>query len=182
MRQKRKARILTDEKYFRGTLEDLVSIRKNVEIPCLRKEFVIDDYQIYESRAAGADAILLIVRILSDEQLRDYLQLARSLGMAVLVETHDANEVERALNCGAAIIGINNRDLATFTVDLNTTLELKKMVTGGKVLVSESGIHTRDQVQSLEDGGIDAILVGESIVSSKNIAGKIRELLGKDEG
>lgn len=174
--------ILTDEKYFRGTLDDLVTVRKNVEIPCLRKEFIVDEYQIFEARTAGADAILLIVRILSDEQIKDYLQIARSLGMAVLVETHDAHEVERALNCDAAIIGINNRDLATFHVDINTTLELKKMVPGGKVLVSESGIHTREQVQMLEDGGIDAILVGESLVTSQDIAGKIRELLGADEG
>ncbi len=174
--------ILTDRKYFKGTLDDLVSVRKGVVVPCLRKEFIIDEYQIYEARAAGADAILLIVRILSNEQIKEYQQVARSLGMAVLVETHDAPEVERALDCDAAIIGINNRDLTTFTVDVNTTLELKKMVPGGKVLVSESGINTRDQVKALEDGGVDAILVGESLVTSNDIAAKISELLKPDEG
>ncbi len=174
--------VLTDDKYFQGSLADLVSVRRAVDVPCLRKEFIIDPYQIYESRAASADAILLIVRILSDEELRDFQALAHELGMACLVETHDAAEIERALRADAAIIGINNRDLATFDVDLTRTLEMKKMVPGGKVLVSESGIHTRDDVRRLENGGIDAILVGEALVTSDDISGKISELLGRDEG
>lgn len=173
--------ILTDEHFFQGTLRDLVTVRKAVNVPCLRKEFIIDEYQIYEARAAGADAILLIVRILSDEQLRDYLQLARSLTMAVLVEAHCEDEVERALKADAAIIGVNNRDLATFETNIDTTMRLKKMVPGGKVLVSESGIHTRDHVKLLDDCGIDAILVGESLVTSNDIAAKIGELLGAGE-
>lgn len=173
--------VLTDERFFKGTLGDLTSVHQGVSIPCLRKEFIIDEYQIYEARAAEADAILLIVRILSDEQLKDYLKLAQSLAMGVLVETHDADEIERAMKCGAHIIGVNNRDLATFTVDINTTLALKKLVPGGYVLVSESGIHTREHVRRLEDGGIDAILVGEALVKSGNITAKIRELLGADE-
>ncbi len=174
--------VLTDETYFQGSLSDLVSVRRAVDVPCLRKEFIIDPYQIYESRAASADAILLIVRILSDEELRDFQALAHDLGMACLVETHDASEIERALEADAAIIGINNRDLANFEVDIMRTLELKKMVPGGKVLVSESGIHTRDDVRRLDNGGIDAILVGEALITSDDIAGKIRELLGHDEG
>lgn len=174
--------VLTDEKYFKGTLEDLKSVHDHVRVPCIRKEFIIDPYQVYEARAHGADAILLIVRILDDAQLRDYLALARSLGMGVLVETHSAPEIERALASGAHIIGINNRDLDTLKMDLNTTLELKRLVPGGHVLVSESGIHTRDHVKRLEDGGVDAILVGESLLTSNDIRAKIQELLGHDAG
>lgn len=174
--------VLTDERYFKGTLGDLLAVRHGVRLPCLRKEFIVDEYQIYESRAAQADAILLIVRILSDEQLKDYLTLAAQLSLSVLVEVHDEQEVERAMAAGAHIIGVNNRDLSTFTVDLGTTMRLKKMIPGGYVLVSESGIHTRDHVMMLEDGGIDAILVGEALVTSGNIHGKIFEMLGKDRG
>jgi indole-3-glycerol phosphate synthase len=174
--------ILTDEKYFKGTIDDLTSVHNSVRIPCLRKEFIIDPYQIYEARAAGADAVLLIVRILTDHQLRDFQALTASLGMASLVETHSEAEIERAIANGAHIIGINNRDLDTLVVDVNTTLQLKRRVPGGHLLVSESGIYTRDHVKRLEDGGVDAILVGESLLSSGNIHAKIRELLGADEG
>jgi len=173
--------VLTDERYFKGTLDDLTLVRKHVAVPCLRKEFIIDPYQIYEARAALADAILLIVRVLSDEQLKEFQLVAKTLGMACLVETHDAHEIERAIQAGAHIIGINNRDLTTFQVDIRTTLELKKLVPGGHVLVSESGIQTRDHVKMLEDGGVDAILVGETLVTSRDIVAKIRELLGRDE-
>ncbi|MCH7958942.1 MAG: indole-3-glycerol phosphate synthase TrpC [Candidatus Hydrogenedentes bacterium] len=170
--------VLTDEKYFAGSLDDLAVVRKTVEIPCLRKDFVVDPYQIYEARAWKADAILLIVRVLSDEELKEFLKLAHDLQMAALVETHTAEEVERALKADAHIIGINNRDLSTFEVDINTTLELKKIVPGGCVLVSESGIRTREEVQRLEDSGIDAVLIGEVIVTSNNVRGTINELLG----
>jgi indole-3-glycerol phosphate synthase len=174
--------VLTDEKYFQGALADLEAVRRQVAVPCLRKDFIVDEYQLYEARAAQADAVLLIVRALSDDQLRDYLNVAKSLQMAALVETHDVRDIERAINAGAHILGINNRDLATFQVSLNTTLELRRHVPGGHVLVSESGIHTREHVQLLEDGGIDAILVGESLVTSDNIGAKIRELLPRDQG
>ncbi|GMW02335.1 MAG: indole-3-glycerol phosphate synthase [Candidatus Hydrogenedentota bacterium] len=173
--------ILTDEKYFKGTLQDLRQVSTSVRVPCLRKEFIVDEYQIYEARANRADAILLIVRMLTDEQIKDYSKLAATLGMGVLVETHDEEEIARALKAGSAIIGINNRDLSSFTVDIGLTLRLKKLVPGGHVLVSESGIYTRDDVKRLEDGGVDAILVGEAIVSNKDIASKIRELLGFDQ-
>lgn len=169
--------VLTDEKYFQGSLDDFIRVRRSVDVPCIRKEFIVDEYQIYESRLAQADAILLIVRILSDEQLREYRELAESLGMTALVETHDESEIERALSTGARIIGINNRDLQTFDVSYERTLELKKHVPGGVVLVSESGIHTLDQVQKLEDGGIDAMLIGEAFVTADDIAAKVRELL-----
>lgn len=173
--------VLTDEKFFQGSLDDLVAVRRSVSVPCLRKEFIVDPYQVYEARAYNADAILLIVRILSNSELREYRELAESLGMAALVECHEAEEVERALESGAHIIGINNRDLSTFEVDFNTTFELKKLVPGGKVLVSESGIHTREHVRMLANGGVDAILVGEALVTSRDVRAKIRELLGDGE-
>ncbi len=173
--------VLTDEKFFKGKLEDLTNVHRHVQIPCLRKEFVIDEYQIYEARAASADAILLIVRCLTDKELMNFYKLARKLEMEVLVETHTAEEISRALDAGAHIIGINNRDLDTLTVDVNRTLELKRMVPGGNTLVSESGIYTREQVETLEAGGVDAILVGESLLTSNDIRGKMRELLGHDQ-
>lgn len=173
--------VLTDTNYFQGSLDDLINVRSKVEIPCLRKEFILDPYQIIEARVAGADAILLIVRMLDDIQLKEFHSLATELGMGVLVETHEAPEVERALDIGAHIIGINNRNLDTFEVDINTTQELKKMIPGGKVLVSESGIRSGEEVRILHDTGVDAILVGESIVRSDNITAKIHELLLKNE-
>ncbi len=172
--------ILTDKKYFKGSLGDLSTVRKYVQVPCLRKEFIVDPYQIYEARAAGADAILLIVRILSQTELTEFHALALSLGLHILVETHNEEEVDRALAAGAHIIGINNRNLDTLEMDLGTTMRLKKHVPGGKTLVSESGIYTRDEVQQLEDCGIDAILVGQSLLTSNNIQEKIGELLGHD--
>ncbi|HNR33738.1 MAG TPA: indole-3-glycerol phosphate synthase TrpC [Candidatus Hydrogenedentes bacterium] len=172
--------VLTDTQYFDGSLEDLSNVRRNVKIPCLRKDFVLDEYQVYEARAHGADAILLIVRILSDAQLKDYLALAHELGMDALVETHDEAEMDRAVAAGAHIIGINNRDLDTLAIDLETTLRLKRVAPAGLALVSESGIHTRDHVRMLEDAGVDAILVGEALMTSPDIAAKIRELLGND--
>lgn len=174
--------VLTDEKYFKGKLSDLVTVRQQVKVPCLRKDFIVDSYQLYEARAAEADAILLIVRVLSDGQLKEYLEIASALKMAALVETHDAGEIERAIGVGAHIIGINNRDLSDFSVDVKRTLELKKLVPGGHVLISESGIRTREHVRMLEDGGIDGILVGEALITSNNIREKIDELMGVHEG
>jgi len=172
--------VLTDEKFFHGALADLERVRGGVKTPCLRKDFIIDEYQIHEARAHGADAILLIARILSDAQMRDYLHLAREWGMGVLTETHSAAEVERAVEAGAKIIGINNRDLDTFQVHLSTTLELRKLVPAGCTLVSESGIHAREDVLKLQDAGVDAILVGEALVTSGDVRAKIHELLGHE--
>jgi len=174
--------VLTETQYFKGSLEDLRAVRRKVALPCLRKDFIVDEYQIYEARAAQADAVLLIVRALSNEQLTDYLGLARKLGLGALVETHTADEIARAIEAGAPIIGINNRDLSSFTVSLDTTLELRKVVPGGHVLVSESGISTRDDVRRLEEAGVDAILVGEALVTSGNVREKVRELLGSNAG
>jgi indole-3-glycerol phosphate synthase len=173
--------VLTDAKFFKGCLADLTAVRQHVSVPVLRKEFIIDEYQIFEARAGYADAILLIVRCLSDEQLTEYIKVAQRLGMHALVETHNDDEVRRAIEARAHIIGINNRDLDTLEIDVNHTFELKRKVPGGHVLVSESGIHERRQVKALEDGGVDGILVGESLMTSQDIGAKIMHLLGRDE-
>ncbi len=171
--------VLTDAEFFHGTLADLERVRNGVSVPCLRKDFTIDEYQVYEARAHGADAILLIARILDDSQLREYLQLAHEWGMGTIVETHTSGEFDRAFDAGAGIIGINNRNLETFMTDLNTTLELLTVEHEGRTIVSESGIHTRADVLKLEEAGVNAILVGEALVTSGNVRAKIRELLGK---
>ncbi|HEY6228441.1 MAG TPA: indole-3-glycerol phosphate synthase TrpC, partial [Verrucomicrobiae bacterium] len=171
--------VLTDERFFQGSLKFLQQIRDAVRLPILRKDFIIHERQILESIEAGADAILLIVAILNDEDLRHFHKVARSAGLAVLVEVHDENEMRRALAAEAEIIGINNRDLKTFTVDLATTEKLAKLA-AGKILVAESGINTRADVERLERCGAKAILVGESLVRAKNLASKIAELLGPE--
>ena len=162
--------VLTDKAFFHGSLGDLTSVRQGVVVPCLRKDFVIDEYQVYEARAAGADAVLLIVRILDDNQLKAYHDLTHDLGMDALVETHSEDEIQRAMNAGAHIVGINNRDLDTFRVNIETTLMLKNCVPGGVALISESGIATREDVRRLDEGGVDAILVGEALVTSKDLS------------
>lgn len=158
--------ILTDGTHFGGSLDDLTAVRDEVGLPCLRKDFILESVQIYEARIAGADAILLIVRILSDDQLRRLREEAEALGMAVLVEAHDAHEVQRALDSGARILGINNRDLATFETDLGVTLNLLSDVPSDVVLVSESGVRTGADAELLASRGVDAILVGEAMVRS----------------
>jgi len=171
--------VLTDEKYFKGGLEDIAVIKKAVKIPVLRKDFIIDESQIYESRQAGADAILLIVRILTEEQLSAFLTTARQLKMAVLVETHNEREVERALAAGVEIIGINNRDLGTLKVDIKQTIHLLDKFPGlkKKLVVSESGIRSAEDVRTLKASGIKAILVGESLLKSRDPAAKLKELM-----
>jgi indole-3-glycerol phosphate synthase len=174
--------VLTDEKYFQGRIEYLQLIRDAVRLPLLRKDFIIDDLQIYESAARGADAVLLIVAILDDSQLRDYRALAEHLRMAALVEVHSAIELNRALSAGAAIVGINNRNLKTFEVSLSTTVKLASSLRRGmcsdRIVVAESGIDERADVENAARAGADAILVGESLMRSKDIAGKVKELLG----
>lgn len=170
--------VLTDERFFAGRLEYIALARAAASVPVLRKDFIIDAYQVYEARAAGADAILLIVRILSDEQLGDYLVLARSLGMAALVETHSAEEIERAIRAGAVIIGINNRDLDTLTVDLATTESLAEQIPPDRVIVSESGISSREDVERLSACGVCAVLVGETLMRSPDITEAARALVG----
>jgi indole-3-glycerol phosphate synthase len=175
--------ILTDEKFFQGSLDYLRGISEAVQLPLLRKDFIIDERQLLEAIEAGADAILLIVAILDDEQLRHFHNLATAAGLGVLVEVHDEAELERALRSNAHLIGVNNRDLKTFKVDLATTERLAKLmkVEGAEVeriLVAESGIHSRRDVERLRDCGAGAILVGESLMRGENIALKAGELLG----
>lgn len=172
--------VLTDGKFFRGSLDDLKAAKDPTTIPVLRKDFIIDEAQIYESRIAGADAVLLIAAVLDDCQLNDYLKLARSLKMSCLVEVREAAEAERVLKTDAKIIGINNRDLATFKVDLQTTFDLlaKYPELKKRIVVSESGIAAAEQVRELKTAGVSAILVGTSLMKSPDIGAKVRELMG----
>ncbi len=184
--------VLTDEKFFQGSLEHLRQIRAAVKLPLLRKDFIIDERQILEAIEWGADAILLIVAILSDDQLKKFHSLAAEAGLAVLVEVHDDAELERALKIGAGLIGVNNRDLKTFNVDLATTEKIAAKLKSGTgfrpvsgrqdacptMLVAESGIHTRADVERLKQCGANAILVGESLLRGGNIQTKIRGLIG----
>ena len=161
--------VLTDEKFFQGSLDYLRQIRASVKLPLLRKDFIIDERQILEAIEWGADAILLIVSILSDDQLQKFHSLATDAGLAVLVEVHDAQEMERALKINAELIGVNNRDLKTFKVDLATMENLAARLGKGKTLVAESGIHTRTDVERLKKCGAQAILVGESLLRGGDI-------------
>jgi indole-3-glycerol phosphate synthase len=173
--------VLTDEKYFQGRLELLADVRARVPVPLLRKDFVIDEYQVWESRAFGADAILLIVSILDDRLLGDLLAAAKDLGLAALVEVHTAAELHRALGVGARVIGINNRDLRTFETRLETTLALLPSIPPGPTVVSESGFFTASDVRRVVSAGAHAILVGEALVKAGDVAAKLRELRLVDE-
>jgi indole-3-glycerol phosphate synthase len=168
--------VLTDAKYFQGRLDDLEAIRRAVPVPLLRKDFTIDEYQLFEARAAGADAVLLIVAILEPAELQDLLKAAKGLGLAALVECHTAPEVEVALTAGARIIGLNNRDLRTFTTRLETTLELLPLIPPGPLVVSESGFFTAADVRRVAAAGAHAVLVGEGLVTASDVPAKIREL------
>ncbi|MCY3833573.1 MAG: indole-3-glycerol phosphate synthase TrpC [Chloroflexi bacterium] len=174
--------VLTDEDFFQGSLAYLTAIRRAVEAPLLRKDFVIDPYQVYEGRGAGADAILLIVAALSDTQLADLHALTNELGMAALVEAHNEWEMERALRLGADLIGVNNRDLKTFTVDLGTTARLAQMVNDDVVLVAESGIFTSADVRAMGALGARAILVGESLMKAPDMVSLVRQLSSQPRG
>jgi len=169
--------VLTEANYFKGSIDYLAAIRKAVELPLLRKDFIFDPYQVYESRVHGADALLLIAAILSQEQLEELLSLSHSLNLKCLVEVHDENEVERALLSEAEIIGINNRDLNTFIVDINTTRRLRPLIPQTRVVVSESGIRSRKDVEKLRKWGINAMLVGEALVTANDILAKMEEFI-----
>jgi len=168
--------VLTDKEFFKGDLKYLSEIKETVSLPALRKDFIIDPYQIYEARAAGADLVLLIARILNKEEINAFLALSHELGMECLVEVHDNDELETVLETEAAIIGINNRNLDTFETNLETTLQLRHRIPEGKIIVSESGIKTRADVLVLEEAGVDAILIGETLMRSRDISQKIKEL------
>ena len=171
--------VLTDEQFFQGSLDYLRQIRAAVKLPLLRKDFIIDERQILEAIEWGADAILLIVAILTDEQLEKFHSLATEAGLAVLVEVHDEEELERALKISPKLIGVNNRNLKTFQVDLATTENLApRIIKNGSLLVAESGIQTRADVERVRKCGAGAILVGESLVKQGDIGAKVRELIG----
>jgi indole-3-glycerol phosphate synthase len=172
--------VLTDEEHFQGTLAHLAAIRETLPEgpPLLRKDFIFDAYQLYEARYYGADAVLLIVAILEQDLLVELLLETRTLGMHPLVEVHDEAETERALAAGATIIGVNNRDLRTFEMDLSTSERLRPMVPVERTVVAESAIFTREDVRRLEACGIDAVLIGEALVTAPDPGAKIRELLG----
>ncbi len=174
--------VLTDSRFFRGCDEDLVAMRRSVPVPVLRKEFILDAYQVHETAALGADAMLLIVSVLDDARLAALLEAASDYGLHCLVEVHDEGELDRALAAGSRIIGINNRDLTDFTVSLETSLNLRPRIPDGIVTISESGIHTREDVLLLQQAGFDAILVGESLMRSEDIGGQLDFLLGRAPG
>jgi len=172
--------VLTEPRYFQGSLNHLRDIRNtlgNERLPLLRKDFLCDPYQIYESRAYGADSLLLIMAILTPEKLEELLRLSHQLGMGCLVEVHNEAELEIALNSGAKVIGINNRDLRTFTMDLTTTERLRPLIPADRIVVSESGIKNRGDMENLRQWGVDAVLIGESLLSAPDIAAKMKELL-----
>jgi indole-3-glycerol phosphate synthase len=159
--------VLTDVQFFQGCIDYLKQARASCQLPVLRKDFMVDAYQIYESRACGADAILLIAACLDDAQMKDFEQIARSLDMAVLVEVHDAAELERALQLKTPLIGVNNRNLKTFEVSLDTTLSLMRDIPADRLLVCESGIHSRDDVLRMGAAGVNAFLVGEAFMRAE---------------
>lgn len=169
--------VLTESNYFMGSIEHLEAIKEVVQFPLLRKDFIFDPYQVYESRAYGADALLLIAAILSQRQLRELISLSHSLGLKCLVEVHDEGELERAIISESEIIGINNRDLNTFTVDINTTRRLRPLVPEEKIVVSESGIKSQRDIEKLGHWKVDAALVGEALVTAADIGAKMKELL-----
>jgi indole-3-glycerol phosphate synthase len=170
--------VLTDERFFHGADDDLLAVRARVSAPVLRKDFTISSYQIYEARSLGADAILLIVSMLTDDLINTFLDTADGLGMDALVETHTEDEVRRAVELRAQIIGINNRDLGTFEVDLAATERLRPLIPERTTVVSESGIMTRADVERVTAAGASAVLVGEALVTAADPATKVAELLG----
>lgn len=171
--------VITEEDFFLGKPEYLKIVRDIVSVPVLRKDFIIDPYQIYQSRAMGADAILLIASILTKEQLLEFYEIAKGLGIHCLVETHTIEEIEKAVSAGAQIIGINNRDLSTFKTDISKTAELIKHIPIGRIVVSESGIMSGEDSKNVHDVGADAVLVGQSLMESGAIGDKVKELKGE---
>jgi indole-3-glycerol phosphate synthase len=185
--------VLTDEPYFQGSLAYLTQIRQRLSsdstasdrvepVPVLRKDFIFHPYQVYEARAAGADALLLVAAILSDADLEELLSLTRGLGMAALVEVHSEEELTRVLPLAPRLVGVNNRDLRDFSVDLNTCLRLRPVIPSDVCFVAESGIHTRADVARLAEAGVDAMLVGEALVTAPDVGAKVRELVDGRDG
>lgn len=170
--------VLTEGDFFLGDLRDLECAAGVTALPLLRKDFIVDEYQLHEAKSHGASAVLLIAALLEDVRLHELSGVAKHLGLDVLLEVHDEAEMDRALSVEDAVLGINNRDLRTFSVSLNTTERLAGLVPEGRLLVSESGIHTRDDVERLVDAGVDGVLVGESLLVEGDAQAAVRELLG----
>lgn len=173
--------VITEKNFFEGSPEYISLAKGASNLPVLRKDFLIDEYHIYEARYLGADALLLITAILEPSVLKDFIALTSELGMSSLVEVHSEKELEKALKAEArnpVIVGINNRNLRTFKVDLNTTFRIMKEIPAGRIIVSESGIYSRDDITRLADAGVNAALVGEAIITSGNVVKKIKELVG----
>jgi indole-3-glycerol phosphate synthase len=173
--------VLTDQQFFGGDIGYLSDIKKIIRLPLLRKDFIIDTYQIYETRVIGGDALLLIAGILNGKQLREFVDLSETLGLFPLVEVHSRSELDKALVSGATIIGINNRDLDTFSTDLGVSLNLAPHVPTDRILISESGIHTRRDIENLLSAGIHAFLIGETLMRAENMGRKMNELLGRNQ-
>lgn len=172
--------ILTESHFFRGAPEHIEAARKSTRLPILRKDFLLTEYQVYESRAVESDAILLIVKLLDNHQLKGFSETAAGLGMSCLVEVHSASELQRCLKTGMVNVGINNRNLNSFETDLNVTFRLVKDVPKDRTVVSESGISTPADIERLNEAGVHAVLIGETFMKSPDIGAKIRELFGKD--
>ena len=167
---------LTEPYFFLGKDEYLTQIKMSVNIPVLRKDFILYEYQIYEAKCIGADAILLIVAILDSDTLKKYIDIAHSIGLGCLVEAHDEKELEIAINCGAKVVGVNNRNLKDFTIDMNNSINLRNKAPKDILFVSESGIKNRNDIKKLEDNNIDAVLIGETLMRSNDIINEVRKL------
>ncbi len=172
--------VLTDEKFFQGSLDYLRQIREAVQLPLLRKDFIIHPYQVFEARVAGADAVLLIAECLNRQELRGLTQLVQELGMQTLIELYNKQNLDHVLNTGTRMVGINNRDLNTFDVDLHHTIRLRSEIPADRIVVGESGIYTREDALLLQQNNVDAMLVGESLMRQADIAKGVRALLGKE--
>ncbi|MBR6257605.1 MAG: indole-3-glycerol phosphate synthase TrpC [Lachnospiraceae bacterium] len=170
--------VLTEPKWFLGSDEYLKEIAKAVSIPCIRKDFTVDEYMIYEAKTFGAKAVLLICSILDKARIREYIDICDSLGLSALVETHDEAEVEMALDAGGRIIGVNNRNLKDFSVDTGNSRRLRSLIPSDRVFVSESGVSTADDVAALKAAGVDAVLVGEALMRAADKSAKLKELKG----
>lgn len=171
--------VLTEPKWFLGSDDYLQEIAHTVSIPCIRKDFTVDDYMIYEAKLLGAKAVLLICSILTPEQVKSYIEVCDRLGLSALVETHDENEVKTAVNCGARLIGVNNRNLSDFSVDTGNSRKLRELVPHDILFVSESGVKSAEDIALLRESGVDAVLIGETLMKATDKTAKLAELRGK---
>lgn len=170
--------VLTEPKWFLGSDDYLKEIAQNVSIPCIRKDFTVDEYMIYEAKLLGAKAVLLICSILTGEQIRDYIKICDRLGISALVEAHDESEIRTAINAGSRIVGVNNRNLKDFTVDTGNSRRMRELVPKDIIFVSESGVKTADDIKLLRESGVDAVLIGETLMRADDKTAKLAELRG----